>query len=72
MALLVILAGCSVAPPQFPACPGPVPTPAPLGRHETVGPLEIRVEIAREKERARGDACAAAVDARDKWIGAKR
>lgn len=67
--LIALLAGCSV-PPQFPGCPPPVAVPAPLGRHETVGQLEIRVELARERERSRGNACADAVTARDAWIGA--
>jgi hypothetical protein len=72
LALLALLAGCSVSPPQppqFPACPGSVPVPAALRKGESVGKLEIRVEIGREAERARGDACAASSDAMRKWIG---
>lgn len=66
--LCAILAGCAIETPRppapdFPECPASIPIPAPLRKHETVGALEIRVEIAREDERARGDACAAAVDA---------
>lgn len=66
--ILTLLVGCSapvsvVHAPSFPECPASIPIPAPLRKHETVGALEIRVEIAREDERARGDACAAAVDA---------
>jgi hypothetical protein len=70
VALLALLAGCSMArvPPQFPACPAPGPVPEPLRPHEAVGALEIRVELAREAERRRADACADAVAARDEWI----
>ena len=65
----LLLAGCATrAPPQFPACPQPPVTPTSLRPHEPVVALEIRVEIAREAERRRGDACAAAVAARDAWI----
>lgn len=73
LVLLVLLARCSgPAPPAFPPCPGPVAVPAPLGKGETVGALEIRVELAREHERDRADACADAVAARDVWIGRMR
>lgn len=60
--LLALLAGCAAQP--RPTCPGSIPVPAPLRPHENVGRLEIRVELAREAERARGDACAAALGVR--------
>lgn len=60
LVLLLALAGCSG--PVPPTCPGPVPVPARLHPHESVGALEIRVELARERERRRGDACAEAVE----------
>jgi hypothetical protein len=67
--LLALLAGCSgPAPVIVPDCPGPVPVPAPLHAHENVGKLEIRVELAREAEKKRGDACASSVDAMRVWI----
>lgn len=65
--ILLLLAGCAT-PPAFPNCPDPVPVPAALRKGETVGKLEIRVELAREAERARGDACAAAVEAMRRFI----
>lgn len=71
--LLALLAGCSTAaPPTFPPCPPPGPVPPPLAKHEPVGRLEIRVELAREAAVRRADACAAAVQARDEWIGSKK
>lgn len=66
------LAGCAT-PPIFPECPPSVAIPAPLPRIRTMAMLdafEIRVELAREAERRRGDACAAAVVVRDVWIAA--
>ena len=69
LAVLLVLAGCSgPVPPQFPPCPGPVPAPARLHTHEGVGTLEIRVEVAREAESKRANACAASVEAMRKWI----
>lgn len=70
--LLAFLSGCGVKAPSFPQCPAPVAIPAPAPPHPTHAQenvLEIRVELAREAERARGDACAEAVAARDAWIG---
>lgn len=72
LVMALLLAGCSATPPQFPACPGSIPVPAALRKGENVGKLQIRVELAREEERARGDACAASADAMRKWIGEKR
>lgn len=67
--LLALLAGCSTAaPPQLPACPPPGPVPPPLAKHEPVGRLEIRVELAREAAVKRADACAEAVKAMREWI----
>lgn len=65
--LVALLAGCAVAPkPRAPttACPPPVPVPAGLSGHHrpaAIAALEIRVELAREAERRRGDDCAAAL-----------
>jgi hypothetical protein len=64
--ILLLLAGCAVrvAPPTA-DCPASVPVPAGVPAHATakqVSDLEIRVEVARERERARGDRCAAAVE----------
>lgn len=72
LVLLLVLAGCTAAPPEFPACPDPVPVPAGVPKHPTraqTDALEIRVELWAEALRQRGDACADAVDARDEWIG---
>lgn len=58
---VLLLAGCATAPPAKPPkpdCPASVPIPAPLVGKPTpakIGALEIRVELAREAERARGD-----------------
>jgi hypothetical protein len=54
--LLPLLTGCS--PHPMPDCPASVPVPMPLVGRPTpakVADLEIRVELAREAERARGD-----------------
>lgn len=69
MALACLLCSCGAhVPPQFRSCPDPVPVPAALRKGESIGKLEIRVELAREDERARADACAEAVIERDNWI----
>lgn len=71
--LALLVTGCTtVSPPQFPPCPPSVAVPAPLHKGENVGKLEIRVELAREAERSRGDACADAVAARDAWINRQK
>jgi hypothetical protein len=64
--LVLALVGCASEPPSCPTppvvardCPGPVAVPAPLPRVHTQDQLAqfaIRLEIAREQERARGDA----------------
>jgi hypothetical protein len=57
-ALLTLLAGCTAPQPPQADCPPTVPVPAPLvGKPSAakVGALEIRVELARTAERARGD-----------------
>ena len=57
------------------SCPPPVAVPAPLPHVRTpdmLAAFEVRVELAREAERARGDACAAAVAERDAIIVAAR
>lgn len=62
--LLVPLAACaSPKVPPVAVCPASLPIPAPLVGHPTpakVGALEIRVELARERERDRGDCWRAA------------
>lgn len=74
--VVLVLTGCSIGQsvPTFPACPAPIPVPAPTVRKpnaKQIAQLEIRVELAREAERARGDACAEAVMERDQWIRRK-
>ena len=62
----LFVAGCSAHPPVSQTCPPPVAVPAGAPHKPTaaqVGALEVRVETAREAERARGDACAAALAA---------
>lgn len=64
--LLVPLAACA-SPKSAPVavCPASLPIPAPLIGHPTpakVGDLEIRVELARERERDRGDCWRAAFE----------
>jgi hypothetical protein len=72
MALVLLLSGCaSTVPPKFPVCPAPVSVPELAPNHAThgqVNQLEIRVELAREAERSRGNACAAAAAAMQRWI----
>jgi len=68
VALIVVLTGCAaVSKPSAPVadCPASIPTPAPLVGRPTpakVGALEIRVELAREAERDRGDCWRAAFE----------
>jgi hypothetical protein len=64
--LAALLVGCTAPMPHFPPCPPSVP--ARLRPHEPLVPLEVRVELAREAERARGNAGAVAVETRDAWI----
>ncbi len=62
---VLLLAGCASRPQFTGTCPPSVPVPAGIGRHPTakqVGELEVRVELAREAERQRGDECAAALE----------
>lgn len=71
LALILLLVGCARAVPVFPVCPPPVPVPASVPRVRTqaqMNQLEVAVELAREAERHRGDACADAAAARDAWI----
>jgi hypothetical protein len=71
LALALLLAGCAVEPPTFANCPGAVPVPAPLPLISARPVLErfaVRLELAREAERTRGDACAAASAGRAAWI----
>lgn len=71
--LLILLAGCSTAhkPAQTRSidCPVSVPVPAPVIGKPTaakISTLEIRVELAREAERSRGDCWRAAVEGTQK------
>lgn len=70
--IALLIAGCSAhVAPMFPDCPPDVSAPPPIPRKHTplqVAKLEIGVELWGEQERDRGDACAAAVEARDQWI----
>lgn len=68
--IFFLLAGCATTPlpPPAPTCPDPVRVPAPLRKGESVGTLEIRVELARLAERARGDACAADAAGLREWM----
>jgi hypothetical protein len=64
--LILLVAGCATRPVSIPApdCPASIPIPAPLVGTPTaakVSALEIRVELAREQERARGDCWRSAV-----------
>jgi hypothetical protein len=76
LVILALLAGCATAvPPVFPGCPSATPVPARAPKHPTpkqVAQLEIRVELAYEASARRGDACAVAVEARDRWIRGHR
>lgn len=72
--LVVLLGACAANPPRalpaFPPCPSPVAVPAPVPPHPTrqqVDALQIRVELAREAERDRANACAAAFKAILDW-----
>lgn len=70
--LALLTASCATKPPTFPDCPPSLPVPSPTVRKPSarqIAELEIRVEIAREAERARGDACAETVDSMRAWIG---
>jgi hypothetical protein len=68
LVVVVLLAGCASAPPRTavavtpPDCPPPPAVPKSPPRIRTTEALrrfEIALELAREAERARGDACAA-------------
>jgi hypothetical protein len=72
VALVIVLAGCAATPAPPPPvrpvcqcqCPPSVAVPAPLSRVHTLEQLNafaIALEVAREAERARGDACARTV-----------
>lgn len=66
---LLLVVGCTAVPsPPDPICPDPVKVPAQIGKKESVGSLQIRVELARLAERRRGDLCAADADALRKYI----
>lgn len=69
---LLLLAGCA-AHQQAPriSCPDPVAIPAVPPRVRTaeqIASFAIRLELAREAERGRGNACAAALDELNAWI----
>lgn len=74
-ALMLLLSGCATPGvavlPAFPDCPGPIAIPAAPPRIRTperIGRFAVALELAREAERARGDACAAAVEAMRRFI----
>lgn len=75
IALLIalLLAGCagqSAKPiqPTFPECPGLLPTPQPIGTHETIVAFEVRIELAREEAVKRHGACLIIVMKLREWI----
>jgi hypothetical protein len=77
LALALLLSGCATAaaPPRFPSCPLPISVPAPAPLHPThaqISQLEVAVELAREAERRRADACASAVAAMQRWIEGRK
>ena len=68
--LALLLAGCAARAPTV-DCPAPIPIPKAAPPHPTakqVDALEIRVELAREAERRRAEACAGAVAELRAWI----
>jgi hypothetical protein len=75
----LLLTACATKPaPLVPAdlqqCAPSVAIPAPAPRVRTpaqIGQLEIRVELAREAERSRGDDCADRLARLNAWIGAR-
>ena len=75
--LSFVLVACSAhpIPPPTLSCPPSIAVPAPLTKVRTpdmLAAFQVRVELAREAERARGDACAAALAERDALIAAMR
>lgn len=72
MALILLLLSACVAevPVELRACAAPVAEPAPLPRVrdlDQLGRFAVRVELAREAERRRGDDCAGKVRALNAW-----
>lgn len=70
--IVLLLAGCAVKAeaPRI-SCPGPVSVPAAPPRIRTadhIAEFAIRLEVAREAERSRGNACAAALNDLNAWI----
>lgn len=57
----LLLAGCAATPipikPMFPACPDLVPTPAKIGKKETIAAFEVRIELSREESVKAHAAC---------------
>lgn len=75
VALLLLLSGCAAVetmPAALRTCAAPVAEPAPLPRVRTpeqLGQFAVRLELAREAERRRGDDCAGVVRALNEWAG---
>ncbi len=72
-ALAVLLAGCAAptVPSDLRSCANQPPTPASLRRvhtHAEGGAFAIRLELAREAERARGDECADKLQRLNEWM----
>lgn len=71
VALLLLLSGCAAVPDGLRTCAARVPEPAPLPRVRTpeqLGQFAVRLELAREAERRRGDDCAGVVRALNEWM----
>lgn len=75
-----LLGGCATAPalPPVPAalthcpCAPSVPAPPPRVRTpERIARFAVALELAREAERARGDACAETLEALNDWLQAQ-
>lgn len=69
-----LLVGCGHPEPlTIAACPPEIPVPAPIPRIRTtqmVSALQIREDLAREAERARGNACAQSNSELTAWVQA--
>ncbi len=71
LAVALLLVGCGVTQPPTADCPPPARVPAAPPRIRTpamIARFAVELELAREAERRRGDACAAAVEALTAWI----
>lgn len=71
--IVLMVAGCAASKPipitpLFPNCPGLMPTPSLMGKHETISAFEVRIELAREEAVKRHAACIATVAKMQEWI----